>query len=324
VALAQTRKNLVLGSELLALLKLFSDSQIDVLPLKGPVLAEQVYGSVALRRMRDLDLLVKQEDLERVITLLEGRGYRLPRARRDCMDKRWLQASHELPPLFSRQTGTLIEVHHALLVPRGRKRFGLEELTARTRRSLFMNAPVLTLEPEDLLVYLSEHGTGHAWERLEWICCISELLRSGQVKDWDRVAEFADRFGSRKRLAGSLLLAHELLGAPLTPACLEASPSVRKAVQSLTARLRGESMEQNRLVRLLRQQFYVLAMDDGFGMQFDRCCKMLVPQFSDFRDLPLPRPLWPLYYVIRPLRGAIKYTYRYLAALRRPSLGNRS
>ena len=52
----------------------FAERNIEVLPLKGPVLAEALYGDVTMRAYNDLDLLVRRENFHRAEVLLLDRG----------------------------------------------------------------------------------------------------------------------------------------------------------------------------------------------------------------------------------------------------------
>jgi len=58
------RRSLANAAELVRLYKLFQENDIPVLPLKGSVLALQVYGNLAMRHAGDIDLLVEPGQLE--------------------------------------------------------------------------------------------------------------------------------------------------------------------------------------------------------------------------------------------------------------------
>src|SRR5271169_1817343 len=58
----QWTSSVFLASELEYLQEEFNRRSLEVLPLKGPVLAETLYGSVSLRASDDLDLLVRSPD----------------------------------------------------------------------------------------------------------------------------------------------------------------------------------------------------------------------------------------------------------------------
>ena len=64
-----------LTSELDRLLRLFTRNGVEALPLKGPVLAESLYGSISLRTSDDIDLLVKAADFATAQSLLIEAGF---------------------------------------------------------------------------------------------------------------------------------------------------------------------------------------------------------------------------------------------------------
>src|SRR5436305_190862 len=63
-----------LASELEVLLERFCLQGLEVLPLKGPLLAQTLFGSSGLRQSDDLDLLVRPKDFSRAQALLMGLG----------------------------------------------------------------------------------------------------------------------------------------------------------------------------------------------------------------------------------------------------------
>ena len=60
--------NLLLGTELTRIIKIFSENGIRAVPFKGPNLAISGYGDLSLRMFCDLDILVCRADLSRAIT----------------------------------------------------------------------------------------------------------------------------------------------------------------------------------------------------------------------------------------------------------------
>ena len=67
-----------LAVELEQLLASFAQHGIDVIPLKGPVLAETLYGNIAMRPCEDLDLLVRVRDFGRAEKVLTDAGWVAP------------------------------------------------------------------------------------------------------------------------------------------------------------------------------------------------------------------------------------------------------
>src|SRR5271163_2569862 len=69
-------RNLYLTKELLSLLDLLKQNGIPAISFKGPLLAVDAFGDVALREFGDLDLLLRPAHMREAKRLLELRGYR--------------------------------------------------------------------------------------------------------------------------------------------------------------------------------------------------------------------------------------------------------
>jgi hypothetical protein len=72
---AHAKRNEAIGRQLAELLAAFAQQKIDVLVLKGALLAPTVYAEAALRPMNDIDLLFRPEDISKVGPVLESLGY---------------------------------------------------------------------------------------------------------------------------------------------------------------------------------------------------------------------------------------------------------
>jgi hypothetical protein len=72
---ASRARHLLMTRALATILRHFATSDLAVIVLKGPVLAETVYPDPALRPFSDLDLLVRPEDRRRADLALRALGY---------------------------------------------------------------------------------------------------------------------------------------------------------------------------------------------------------------------------------------------------------
>src|SRR5208282_477844 len=73
---ANLRRSLWFTAELTRLMQHFEHQGIRLIPYKGPVLAESLYGDAALRSFSDLDFLISPEDFERAKQAIAEIGYR--------------------------------------------------------------------------------------------------------------------------------------------------------------------------------------------------------------------------------------------------------
>ncbi len=142
------------SSELKGVLRAFDEHGLRVVPLKGPLLAERLYGNVALRTSRDLDLLVARVDLPRAEALLAANGF-IPGAA-DDYHRPW------------RRQGTMLELHHNIENPRALN-FHIEGALDRARPASFQGERCWQFAEEDELLFLCLHAARHRFERLSLV-----------------------------------------------------------------------------------------------------------------------------------------------------------
>jgi hypothetical protein len=143
-------------SELRGILEAFAAAAIPVIPLKGPMLAERIYGSIELREWRDLDLLVMRPDIDAAGSLLKKLGFTLE-SRPNKFHYRWHRGT------------SLVELHFDVL---NQMEFNFDTAGAWQRATPreFLGQPVRQFAPSDELLYLSLHAVRHGFE------CLSHVL----------------------------------------------------------------------------------------------------------------------------------------------------
>ena len=296
---ANTRRALRFTAALIEVVDACGAADIPLAPLKGPVLAQQLYGSMALRQTRDLDLLVRQADVPRLVRLLQARGCHLANRDTPELDAFTVQDLHHLSVTHPRHR-VHIEIHYWLLRPRGRRSHGFDDIAARLRPIPFFGRQVQVLDDDALLVYLCEHGAEHTWSRLEWLAGVNELRRRTDAAH-AATSSFAHELGTTTRVRAAMALAATLLDAGGEQ--LGHSPARRSfaANRSVVRRLHREP---GRTVGTSAERFfYGLLTDASVTAVLRRCWTMLLaPSIGDRRAMPLPRWLLPLLWVLRPFR----------------------
>jgi hypothetical protein len=147
------------AAELGPFLHLAAGQGIEVVVLKGLALSRQIYGRPAARPGGDIDLLVRDADVERCLTLLEKLGhYRWYR----LLDDRYYRRHHLHQIRGRRDTRIWFEVHWALDHPYTLLTIDYEALLDRTTPGRLLDEAVRDLSPADLLLSLAVHLVKHA------------------------------------------------------------------------------------------------------------------------------------------------------------------
>jgi len=210
----------VLARELPSIISVFSESGVDAMLLKGPVVAMLNYSSPGLRLFGDLDFLVRANDLERAAESLMKAGFEVPQFRQDMLRTR-REGDKTFPPLVrvnpSGQT-MMLDLHWRLS---GKFKSADARLWELARPHKLGKSSVLVPSVEHRLYHVCLHTAQHDFTREVWngsyltmqsVCDIDAIIRSdGGDLDWSefhRVASFSGIEGycySYFRLAEVLL-----------------------------------------------------------------------------------------------------------------------
>lgn len=304
-------RSLHFARELIRLTALLERGGVEPLALKGPALAVAAYGAVAQRQFSDLDLLLRESEVRHTVEILQKEGYAL-RAGYGVADL-GLWGAYEIALA---RPGSLVEVDlHWRLVP---AYFPLaldgEDLWRRAVKVEIEGAAVRTLAPGDDLLYLCAHGAKHGWQTLGGICDLAELMRVSSI-DWDELWAGAERAGARRMLALGVLLAHELLEAAVPASVLAAvrrEPAAVHAARTFIGYVTNPTDSGPGFYQRWSIPLRVIA-EPGARLRY-LAARALLPSADDRRFLRLPVVLYPLYYLLRPVRAALKEAP---AALRR-------
>ena len=301
------KHSLFLTGELLKLLRLFDEHGVPCLAFKGPLQAELLYGSVALREFLDLDLLVRERDLPTVAALLARQAYAPQHALPAAEESFYLRTHCERN--FERADGQVfVDLHWAVTDDQFHFALKTEDLLGRLVPAALGGATVKTAGPEDHLLILSVHAAKDLFSRLESLCAVAELLRAHPDLDWPRVLQLAEETQSRRRVYLALALARELLEAPLIA---EISERLRRerVLEPLIGEVRRRLFRERRAdISVIERSIWGLRVLDrrrdslgGIGKSIFR------PNLPDWAAIRLPAPLFFLYYLVRPFRLAGKY-----------------
>ena len=283
-------------------LQLFEKDGLRALVFKGGILAKLAYGDVALRQFTDLDLLVHRDDYDRARTLLVRHGYR------QHADYGW-ESTYLGDGLLP------VDLHFSLTPTMFPLPLDFDGWWRRRQLVDVEGHEMPTLSHEDLTIALAVQISKDAASgtlRLAKLYDLAHLIAHKRDLDWTAVAQESNRLRARGMLAFAMELVATLLRQRF-PAPAAATTRPRPRLRSLIARQTREVFREidakgptrRRLIAFhwhLREDvrdklwpFLAIALETVRPNDWDRAV------------IRLPRSLFALYYVVRPLRLAWTY-----------------
>lgn len=316
-----SRRNQAMSRELLRVVDLLEHYRIACIPYKGPMLAQQLYGDVAMRQFGDLDILVRCKDVPRARQLLAQAGYAPAHAlTRDAEAALLRSPSHYHTMLLHEGTGVAVELHWRTDPARAVETL-CPDLWTRPERTAFRGARMRAFRRDELLLILALHGSKHHWSSLGWLVDVAELVRQGEP-GWDWLWQAAARLRARRRLALGLHLAHALLGCPLPDDTLRRIAALR--VDGMAGDIcAGLSRSGTSVMRgaMSRTRLDFRLCDTRLEGVRATARTLFAPSMAEFTRWHLPRPLHFLYVPLRIGRLAVKHLHRAAAASPSPPPG---
>jgi hypothetical protein len=314
---SNARRNLFLARELLKIVRILEQHGIPCIPLKGPALAALAYGDLALRQYCDLDLLLRQSDILKATDALAAHQYALKLSFTPEQLAQELRSEHiHHLELVHPSRRMLIELHWHLMQERFFFTPDLDGIWDRRVQQSLVGTALNGLDPEDLVIFLCVHGWKHHWSRLIWIADLAGVIRNSTV-DWPRLLDRATGVGSKRRVLLGFGLAKHLLRTPLDPLLekeIRADRSLNKLILQAERMLFSQELPSPGRFMPYRQ-----ALEIGEGVShrtrilFTFVRKTARLNENDFAWIKLPRPLFFLYYVLHPVRLAVRAAARAFA-----------
>jgi len=288
------------AAELESLLKQFAERGIEVLPLKGPVLAGALYGDVTMRSYNDLDLLVPRGNFRCAEVLLLDIGF-VARP-----------GDEEYHGRFLRE-GVMVELHFGFgtppFFPADSFPFDANAVWSRARSETFRGLPIRVMSDDDLVLFLCLHGLKHGFSRLIWIMDIARALGRMRHCSAEELAQSARRQGLELALLIGCEMVRETLPQRL-PRGIEgivaATPEMAAKVRHAIAGLFSEGAETSPDPEIGIWGFY-LQTEGSLRRRWDHRLSFFAPTAEDYAWAKRHRIYRGLAPVLRPYRLLRKY-----------------
>jgi hypothetical protein len=304
-----TQSSFFLTGQLIQVLEFLEENGIRAIPFKGPTLALRAYGDVGLRQFGDLDILVHRKDILKVKDLLISRDFKSTLELTGTQQAALLR--FDCAYNFDNKQGVTLDVHWDFVERHFSFYIDVNSVWDRLEPVTISGKQLLTLSADDLLLILCLHGFTHLWERLGWICDVASLIDRRKDLNWQRVLENATTLGARGILSLGLLLAGDLLDAPIPPEVSKSLKPVAK-VRKLAEQVREQLFTQRSTpAGLFAEAGTLMSLRERRRDRLRSCFRLVTtPRSFDWMFLSVPDSLFFLYYLVRPLRLAGKYGAR--------------
>lgn len=282
---------LYLTSQLTGICKLFQGNEISMLVLKGPILAEELYGDFSLRTSKDLDILVSMQQVETAEKVLLEDGFIRDSSSHLFNDWKWRR--HHLS--FSHPEKKIEVELHWRLYPDSGTEISFEELWQRKRTRSFGDSCVDFLGEEDLFLYLVTHGARHGWFRLRWLTDIDRILR--KKNDWKKLISKQEKYEEVIVSGQAIILAANLLHTPIDQ---EMKQFINKKLSHKMAKSSVKYILELKApgMTLADIRYLFVLKDTKQKMRF--ILGLLYPRVWDQYQFDLPKALQFLYFPLRP------------------------
>jgi hypothetical protein len=307
--IANAARNLSMTAELVRILALFEDHGIPALPYKGPLLAESIYGDVALRQFEDLDILVPESKVAEAEILLREQGYQMALELPQDRMAAYRRMKHEIPYLHPGKT-ILIELHWKFSPIFFHFPIDMERLWKRTEWIILAGSRVRSLSKEDALLMLCANGSRHLWEKLELVGAVAEMLRVYPEMNWEYLFGLARDLKSEQVLLLGLFISHSLFNTEIP------EPAVQRIwtdgrLRMLAAEVQTRLFSNLQSASGMERFFLSIRIADRWQDRAWIILRILfLPQYEDWRIIKLPSRLAFLYFPFRIFRILKKHAVR--------------
>tara|TARA_R110002096_G_scaffold32166_1_gene93715 strand:- start:2546 stop:3700 length:1155 start_codon:yes stop_codon:yes gene_type:complete len=222
-------RSLKLAAHLLDLTKAFDASEFRLIALKGVTLSKQLYPSLGLRYVGDIDIWIAESDVEKAHALMQEMGYR-----DDCYNplspyyrKHYRRLRHHIT-YTNPEKRSSVELHWSLMSHEAGCPLEFETAFDRGRDVSLGSQSVRVLSRDDEWLYLHAHAARHLWQRLQWLMDLAIIQQRHTTEEAEQLLIRASELGVQNSVACGMRLVHDALGVAAPESVLSESAADSK------------------------------------------------------------------------------------------------
>ncbi len=212
-------RNTKMNAGFKALMQLLIGNNIDFIPLKGAYLNLKVYEDIGLRLMGDIDLLIKQDTIEKTKIIMLENGWKINRNsyRTKVHDEIDKIVSHH--PYILEKDQTIVELHAGIHPTYKSYQVNISDYWQRSQKSTLMNLKSSSLNKTDTLQHLCLHTyndlLGRKYSLKLFVDICEFLIKFEQEIDWNLLQTTCTKYKSLYQVQQTLKICKIYFNAPV-------------------------------------------------------------------------------------------------------------
>lgn len=309
-----------LAVSLAQIFSLFQKHGIKAISLKGPLLAQELYGNISLRYCGDLDILVDPENYIKARTLLLENGFHPE----DCVTTEkqlgYLMHNPVDHHTILAKSGVVVELHWKSL---HLEPASFDELYKRCTAGNLCGTEIPVLCRPDCIGLLIRHGVQHGFYNLRWLTDLYELILHADEQELQQVCSALSEYGYLFSFLTAILLLKQFgllqvriedaretaISKPENDTVLVKTPldggaykmAFRLSQASAQLALTTEDPLRNKLWNDYTVLYRKTRYEAGVADKADEFLKLVSPGPQEFQLVRFPDALFFLYYPLRVL-----------------------
>lgn len=212
-------QQLLLTRTLRDLILAFQQEGIRVLPLKGPLLSQYLFGNYTSRGSKDLDILVAVEDVLKVHALLVELGFvsvDYDVSKMSKLQYRALVGTHKEATYIHFESGVNVELHWRFFDDPTLLTIDFDELWSHSDKVQFMNIELNCMSQQHMHLYLTMHGMFSKYNRMKWLIDFYFSCKKNlELRTWEALIQQFRLWQCDHALVVSANVCHHVFGGEL-------------------------------------------------------------------------------------------------------------
>jgi hypothetical protein len=231
------------------LFRRFHAAGLPVVILKGILFAETVYRDPFYKKMNDVDILVRKQDLDPIFDIYDALGFFSAGELLGGEPRKQEKFSHHSPPYFSKDLQCMVGTHWGLITPLAPYTIDYDAIWSRVREVPFQGTVASAMAPEDNLHHLCIHLPYYKTGVRELADLYNLVRETGPAFDWALLLREVRKAGSENLVYHALSLANRLC--PI----VEVADLLREVEPQVSSYYKGDAERKTRrLSGLLRSR----------------------------------------------------------------------